>query len=97
MIAAIKDQGFSELVTTETFTGLTVLMKGKSMKLFFFLSDVIFIYHDWERWHYKWANRAGKSAKVTLIDSVCKVTITLKHISKQGSGLDRNEVDISTH
>lgn len=37
MIAAIKDQGFSELVTTETFTGLTVLMKGKSMKLFFFL------------------------------------------------------------
>lgn len=28
MVAAIKDQGFSELVIIETFTELTVFMRG---------------------------------------------------------------------
>lgn len=32
MVAAINDQGFSELVIIETFTGLTVFMRGSISK-----------------------------------------------------------------
>lgn len=32
MVAAFNDQGLSELVITETFTGLTVFMRGSISK-----------------------------------------------------------------